>query len=234
MGIKERKEREKEARREEILNAAEKVFFEKGLAVATMDEVAERAELSKGTIYLYYRSKEDLYISTALRGWETLERLFKEATSTGEPTLKLLENLGNAYFTFFMEYRNYYRMGYFIDAKLMHSGVSQETEELCNLSNKRIWGIVSGIAQRAQEEGLMRTEITPLEIGIMLWANSDSLMRLIDQDQSRWINERGINLEELLRKSNRLLVEGMLTEKGKERLDQHLGFNIIGNRAQHG
>ncbi|MDL1893205.1 helix-turn-helix transcriptional regulator, partial [Sphingobacteriales bacterium CHB3] len=52
MGIIERKEREKEQRREEIVTAAEKIFFEKGLAIATMDEIAEAAELSKGTLYL--------------------------------------------------------------------------------------------------------------------------------------------------------------------------------------
>ncbi|MEO8168159.1 MAG: helix-turn-helix domain-containing protein, partial [bacterium] len=60
MGIIERKEREKEHRREDIIAAAQKIFFEKGLPSATMDEIAEAAELSKGTLYLYYKSKEDL------------------------------------------------------------------------------------------------------------------------------------------------------------------------------
>jgi TetR/AcrR family transcriptional regulator len=55
MGIVERKEREKEHRKEEILDAAQKVFFERGLVTATMDEIAETAELSKGTLYLYYK-----------------------------------------------------------------------------------------------------------------------------------------------------------------------------------
>lgn len=232
MGIKERKEREKEARREEILNAAEKVFFEKGLAAATMDEIAELAELSKGTIYLYYKCKEDLYVAASLRGWDIMERLFREATSTGEPTLKLLNNLGNAYFTFFKEYRDYYRMSYYIDAKLMHSQVSEETDELCTRSSERIWGIVSGVAEKAQIEGLIRKEIIPVEIAVMLWANSDSLMRLMDQDQTRWKEEMGINLEELLKKSNRLLVEGMLTEKGKELVNQYVGLGPLEQKAE--
>lgn len=60
MGTHERKEREREHRREDILDAAQHVFFEKGLPTATMDEIAEIAELSKGTLYLYYKSKEDL------------------------------------------------------------------------------------------------------------------------------------------------------------------------------
>ena len=218
MGIKERKEREKGARREEIISAAEKVFFEKGLVVTTMDEIAEQAELSKGTIYLYYKSKEDLYIAVALRGWAMLARMFTEATSTGEPTLKLLENLGNAYYSYFTQCRNYYRMSYFFGNKEMFSQVSDEMAEQCNLSNKTIWDIVSGVVQLAVDEGLIRDDIKAIEAGVMLWANSDSLMRLMDQNDDSWLDKMQINLEELLKKSNRLLVEGMLTEKGKKKL----------------
>jgi AcrR family transcriptional regulator len=43
MGTAERREREKQQRKNDILDAAEKVFFQKGLNVATMDEVAEEA-----------------------------------------------------------------------------------------------------------------------------------------------------------------------------------------------
>ena len=77
MGINERKEREKEHRREEIISSAEKVFFEKGLQTATMDEIAERAELGKSTLYLYYKSKEDLYLAVLLRGTEILLQKFE-------------------------------------------------------------------------------------------------------------------------------------------------------------
>ena len=62
MGIAERKEREKQQRREEIVQAAEEVFFSKGFEKSTMDDVAEKAELSKGTLYLYFKSKEELLI----------------------------------------------------------------------------------------------------------------------------------------------------------------------------
>ena len=50
LGVAERKEREKERRREDIVNAAAKVFFNKGVDHATMDDVAEAAELSKATL----------------------------------------------------------------------------------------------------------------------------------------------------------------------------------------
>ena len=58
MGVAERRLREREARVEAILNAALKVFAARGFQEATIDEVAEEAELGKGTIYYYFPSKE--------------------------------------------------------------------------------------------------------------------------------------------------------------------------------
>lgn len=56
-----RSEEAKEKRREKFLNAALDEFYEKGFAAASMDDIAERASLSKGTLYLYFTSKQDLF-----------------------------------------------------------------------------------------------------------------------------------------------------------------------------
>ena len=58
-----RKEREFIAHRGEILSAAEKVFAVKGFFPTTMSEIAEIAEFGTGTLYKYFKSKEDLYFS---------------------------------------------------------------------------------------------------------------------------------------------------------------------------
>ena len=59
MGIAERREREKQQRWNDILDAAESVFFDKGYNHAKMDDVAEKAELSKGTLYLILKAKKN-------------------------------------------------------------------------------------------------------------------------------------------------------------------------------
>jgi len=61
--VDQRWKRRKEARPQEILDAALKVFAEKGFAAARMDDVARRAGVTKGTIYLYFPSKEELFKS---------------------------------------------------------------------------------------------------------------------------------------------------------------------------
>jgi len=72
MGIQERKEREKERRRQQIMVAAKRIFSDKGFGRATMEDIANEAELSPGTLYLYFRSKDELCVSLSLRVLEYL------------------------------------------------------------------------------------------------------------------------------------------------------------------
>lgn len=66
MGIYERKQREKEIRKKEIINAAQIVFSNKGFNSATMEEIAFEAELSPGTLYLYFKNKEELHTTLSI------------------------------------------------------------------------------------------------------------------------------------------------------------------------
>ncbi len=73
----ERKQQERQARRRRIQRAARTVFAEKGYAKTSIEQIAREASLSVGAIYLYFRSKEDLYVSLLE---ETLELFDGEMT----------------------------------------------------------------------------------------------------------------------------------------------------------
>ena len=67
MGIQERKRRERERRRQQIIVAAKRIFSVKGFSKTTMEDIAREAELSPGTLYLYFKNKDELYASLSLR-----------------------------------------------------------------------------------------------------------------------------------------------------------------------
>ena len=77
----------KDERRQALLAAALEVFVEKGFAAARMDDIARAASLSKGTVYLYFSSKEDLFEAilrkVALPNVEHMEGLMRDAPSVG-------------------------------------------------------------------------------------------------------------------------------------------------------
>ncbi len=71
---KTRKEVIKEFRTAELLEAARKVFAEKGFHAATVDDIASAAGVAKGTVYLYYRSKQDVYWAALEHGITELQK----------------------------------------------------------------------------------------------------------------------------------------------------------------
>ncbi len=73
-----RKQQERQARRRRIQRAAREVFAEKGYARTSIEQVAKQAGLSVGAIYLYFRSKEDLYVSLLEETFEVFEAEMKQ------------------------------------------------------------------------------------------------------------------------------------------------------------
>ena len=59
MAISDRKEREKEMRRKDIIDTAEKLIFENGYENITMADIAKGSELARSTLYLYFKNKKD-------------------------------------------------------------------------------------------------------------------------------------------------------------------------------
>ncbi len=215
MGIIERKEREKEHRKEEILDAAQKVFFEKGLSASTMDEIAEAAELSKGTLYLYYKSKEDLYLGVLMRGMEVLHDMFEQAVSVNESAPRLLFRMGDAYTEFFNRHRSYFRMTSFFQTPHFHKQVSDEMKHACSSANHRLWELVINVMTRGIQEGMIREGLNPAEIGIIIWSSASALMQRIDTENDVWKERMHIDLEQTLRTSNMLFMDAILTDRGR-------------------
>ena len=105
-----RKEREREARREAILNAAGRVMSLKGFHEATLEEIAEEAELAKGTLYLYYKDKEDLFYSLIERGYEDFRNILPSLADTKETLQEFVEEIFNLSLEYMMSNRYLFRV----------------------------------------------------------------------------------------------------------------------------
>lgn len=218
MGTIERKEREKESRKESIIDAAQKVFFEKGLLLSTMDEIAETAELAKGTLYLYYKSKEDLYLAVMMRGLSLLHTMMRKAIDSNRSIVSLLLSLGDTYTSFYEHHKNYFRMMHFFETPQFHKQVSEEMMHVCDSVTQRLWDMVIREIKKGVELHLVRNDINPVEVSIMLWSNANTLLMRIDSQHEMWKETMNIDLKHTLRLSTLLLIESVLTDKGKKEL----------------
>jgi AcrR family transcriptional regulator len=218
MGITERKEREKESRKESIIDAAQKVFFEKGLLLSTMDEIAETAELAKGTLYLYYHSKEDLYLAVMMRGMLIMSSMFEEVIARNLSVVQTMVELTKSYTAFFEQHKNYFRMMNFFNTPQFHKQVSEETMRSCDDVNQSLWNLVVEIIKQGMTEKNIRTDLNPIEISLIMWSNATTLLMRIDNQHDMFKQKLNIDLNETLRMSNILFLESILTEQGKKEL----------------
>jgi AcrR family transcriptional regulator len=100
MGVKERREREEGARLAAILSAAERIFAERGYFHARMDDIAEAAELAKGTLYYYFKSKDEIFVHLLERESRKIHEELQRRISGGESFLEILE----VWIEFYLEY----------------------------------------------------------------------------------------------------------------------------------
>ena len=89
MGIEERRDRERQAVTDSILDAARELFLAEGYASVSIRKIAERIEYSPAAIYSYYTSKDDIFLALAKEGFRRLDAKVRAAMISGDP----LENV---------------------------------------------------------------------------------------------------------------------------------------------
>jgi len=126
----ERRARERAQRRHEILDAARQVFFSHGFHRPTMDDVAAGAEVSKGTIYLYFESKEEILALLLLEGLDLLLDEMETAHEVARPIPEeALRALAKAYLHFSQANPSYFRLIMAFDRGRFEGAISRELYE---------------------------------------------------------------------------------------------------------
>mgnify|MGYP005832075005 CR=1 FL=1 len=170
-----RKEREKEKRRNDIINAAEKLFFSRGYENVTMDDIAKETELARGTLYLYFKNKEDIYVSVAIRAAKIVNQVFKECYPREKIGILKLRSLIQAYYKFYKDYPGYYAAYY-------HSGMfgqadSPGLEELRKIRMDS-FNIVVDSVRLGMKDGTVRKDINPVGSTLVMLFSTNNVINL--------------------------------------------------------
>ena len=189
MGIQERKEREKERRRQQIMVAAKRVFTDKGFNRATMEDIAQEAELSPGTLYLYFKNKEELYASLSLRILQYLlirvEHVNEDKDSGPEEKLKSL--MDAMYDVYEFDPLIIINMFHLQSSETLRNLSPQLMDQIKDLSRKSL-GSIATIFQNGVEQDLfidrhptaLADTFWSLFSGVVLWLTSK---KLIDKEK---------------------------------------------------
>lgn len=170
MGITERKEREKARRRKEIIDAAEQIFFKKGIESATMEEVAQKAELSKGTLYLYFSSKEELHFTINLRAMAILKRKFEKVLDLNQSGLENARNIGMSYIEFAEEHSNYFNALMYFETKDTKHFIEENVQYRDLIMEVNPMDVFMEVIRKGIKDGSMRNDIKVHILAHNLWA----------------------------------------------------------------
>ena len=170
MGITERKEREKEFRRQSIINAAEKVFFSKGFDQSTMDDIAMEAELSKGTLYLYFQSKDEVHFAIMERGMKFLMDLMEHQLQGDKNGRETLRDLGLALVEFSNRYPDYFDALILFQASDLEQQRINERKLKAFMEERNSLTLLNETIVRGMKDGSIREDIPLNELSTTLWA----------------------------------------------------------------
>lgn len=182
MGISERKSREKEQRIKQIQDSAAALFYKKGYVATTIEDIAEAAEISKGTIYLYFKSKDDLYYSLVEPSLDRLSRkLIRIAGMKGVSSETRIRSVVDATYEFYEKDPDAYHLVSRYEASVFSNLLSRDKLDRLKslmLSNLRQLEIV--IADGIKQGRFRKTD--PVMTAIIIW---NTFMGIIQFQENR-------------------------------------------------
>lgn len=152
------KDDRREEKRKRIIQAALKIFSRKGYTPAAVDEVAAEAGIGKGTLYLYFKDKEELFFSTIMSVVENLASMIQSEIPDGLSSVEALFRLGRLQFEFFSRNRDFFNIYLTI---LNYNLLSNYTDLFQSLVDKQklLYKFEVEIVEKGKREGYIRKDI---------------------------------------------------------------------------
>ena len=162
-----RKQREREQRRKGLIDAAEKLFFEKGYDNVTMDEIADEAEVNKALLYYYFKNKEALFFAVDLRGVRILHELYLKCSNLDIDGYTKIKSMIQSLFEFSKDYPDYFRIYRYAGTERFQMSDNEDAKELVDLTTG-IWRIMVEAILQGMKDGTIRKDVDPVEMSIYI------------------------------------------------------------------
>jgi AcrR family transcriptional regulator len=184
MGVRERREKERELRRQGILKAARALFTTQDYEQVSMERIASEAELAKGTLYLYFDTKEDLVLALVTEELDQLlEKLEKISTRKESAAKRLLAGV-RAFYRFTKEHEVFHAVMMRMNMQSIDcSGTLNATaREQFVLRNQRLFTITANVFTDGVKSGELHLTHS-VQYTVMQWVFTLKGISLIMRQQ---------------------------------------------------
>jgi AcrR family transcriptional regulator len=206
MGIYERKQREKERRREDIIVAARKIFSAKGFNSATMEEIATEAELSPGTLYLYFKNKEELHTSLSINILEYLGGEIKQVVHQNISVEEKIERFRDVFIDVYNYDANILINLFHLQSGETLQNLSDEVMQQLKKHSSLTHGAILDVVKEGIDTGIFIDE-HPAALADVIWGSYAGVVLWVDS--KRLLNDQKDFVRPTLRTAFKIIIEGM-------------------------
>ena len=115
-----------------IIKASAKIFARKGFDNTTLDEIASEANIAKGTIYLYFKNKESLYLALIRKYIDSMQHIIKKEINKDTNFHDKLRHILKQQIEFYEQDKDIFKIGCFLESDvLIKTKRSKKVKELC-------------------------------------------------------------------------------------------------------
>ncbi|MFW6334280.1 MAG: TetR/AcrR family transcriptional regulator [Desulfosalsimonas sp.] len=176
MGQKERRQRERQQRRNQILNAARELLLKEGFANTSVNRISKKAELSIGSIYFYFKNKEEIFASLQTEGLEILRRHVLEHIRDAEDPVAGLKKTAEAYLRFSEENKDYFDViNYFLSSPRVF--FSENVKRRIDSKGAMILEYIADMIRQGASRGLFKEE-RPGSLAVFFWISLHGLIQV--------------------------------------------------------
>lgn len=173
MGITERKIREKEELKEQILRAAKRLFIERGFEKTSIRNIADEIEYSPGIIYHYFQDKNEIFHSLHQEGFQELRKRMGILSAVEDP-MSRLKAMGKIYIQFALENTDMYDLMFIIEAPIDHV---ENRDDLCWVEGDSTFNLLRSTVHECMQKGHFEGHhLEPLSF--MIWSTVHGMVSL--------------------------------------------------------
>jgi len=168
--------KQQKKRRTEILESAKEIFSLTGFHKADMNEIAKQAKIAKGTVYLYFPSKKELFIAVIKDGLENLSKKIMDDVENIDDSVEKIKKAISTYMLFFKNHQELYRILLHPDLELI-DGIAETMKDiklskLPRLAETLKKGIEKGQIRKLDEKSLSYMILGMTDLLLFQWLSN--------------------------------------------------------------
>lgn len=188
----------KEDKHKKIIETAEKLFFENNYEEVSMSKIAKEAGMAKGTLYLYFSSKKDLYYSVVVRALDIIENVIRKNVGKAKNGLEKVVSMGKSYIEFYNEYPDYYTLIANYESQKAKLSTEDPLVKLSYGKSEQIFEYLKKSIQVGIEDKTIREDIDPEKFSMVLWSQTTGMVQQVKLREDLYMYWSGTSPMEIL------------------------------------